>query len=91
MSQNGISESAGGLDKLLGVHEAGIDVEVRVDLNGRDVQQKSVYSARDVWNSDEHIFKPIVLSNRPVEEATARPSEQKARKVASPKTFEAYR
>lgn len=81
-----MTEIAGGLNVLLGVHKSGINIEVRVDLDGRDVEQKSVYSgAKKGSNVGSHIFKPMVLSSRPVEEATTRPSEQKARQVASRK------
>lgn len=91
MSQSCDIDGAGGIDVLLGVHESGIDIEVRVDLDGGDVQQKLVHSAQNMQFLRVHIFKPIVLSNRPVEEATTRPSEQKARKVASFFILEAYR
>jgi hypothetical protein len=55
---------------LLRVHGTGIDIEVGVDLDRRDV--KSCQYNIDTCQTAGPILRPIVLSKRPVEEAVAR-------------------
>jgi hypothetical protein len=55
---------------LLRVHSTGIDIEVGVDLDRRDV--KSCQYSINACQRAGLILRPIVLSKRPVEEAVTR-------------------